>query len=103
MSRIGNRILTLPQGVTLTTEGNKVIVKGPKGELSTEVNKHIKVEVNGNELKITRDSDLYKNFHGTANANINNMIINFSRKFAFRTFNVNHVSISCNSYTSWNS
>ena len=75
MSRIGNRILTLPAGVTVTTEGNVVSVKGPKGELSTEINKHIKVEVDGNEVKITRDSDLYKNFHGTANANIKNMII----------------------------
>ena len=74
MSRIGNRILTVPAGVTVTTEGNIVSVKGPKGELSTEINKHIKVEVDGTELKVTRDSDAYKNFHGTANANISNMI-----------------------------
>lgn len=74
MSRIGNRILTIPAGVTVTTEGNRVNVKGPKGELSTEINKNIKVEVNGTELKITRTSDLFKNFHGTANANISNMI-----------------------------
>ena len=74
MSRIGNRILTLPAGVTVTTEGNVVSVKGPKGELSTEINKHIKVEVEGTEVKVTRDSDEYKKFHGTANANISNMI-----------------------------
>ncbi|MBR1376954.1 MAG: 50S ribosomal protein L6 [Bacilli bacterium] len=75
MSRIGNRILTIPAGVTVTTEGNVVSVKGPKGELSTEIDKHLKVEVNGTEVKITRESDLYKKFHGTANANIKNMII----------------------------
>ena len=81
MSRIGNRVLTLPSNVTLTVDGNKVTVKGPKGELSTEVNKHITVEVKGNEVVITRDNDNYKNFHGTANANIKNMIIGVSEGF----------------------
>ena len=74
MSRIGNRILTVPAGVTVSVNGNNVTVKGPKGELSTEVNANINVCVEENEVKITRNSDEYKNFHGTANANIKNMI-----------------------------
>mgnify|MGYP000997545969 CR=1 FL=1 len=37
MSRIGNKVLTLPAGVELSREGNVVTVKGPKGELSREV------------------------------------------------------------------
>lgn len=81
MSRIGNRVLNLPSNVTLTVDGNKVTVKGPKGELSTEVNKHITVEVKENEVVITRDNDNYKNFHGTANANIKNMIVGVSEGF----------------------
>ena len=81
MSRIGNRILTLPEGVSVTTNGNIVTVKGPKGELSTEINKNINVEVEGNEVKVTRTSDVYKNFHGTANANIKNMIIGVSEGY----------------------
>ena len=81
MSRIGNRILTLPSNVTLTVSGNIVTVKGPKGELSTEINKHITVEVNGEEVVIKRDNDNYKNFHGTANANIKNMITGVSEGF----------------------
>ena len=75
MSRIGNRILTIPAGVTVTVDGNKVSVKGPKGELSTEVNENITVSVKENTIEITRKNDDFKNFHGTANANINNMII----------------------------
>ena len=75
MSRIGDRILTLPENVTLTTNGNIVTVKGPKGELSTEVNSNITVAVEGSEVRVTRKSDAYKAFHGTANANIQNMII----------------------------
>ena len=35
MSRVGNRKLIIPAGVTLTVDGNVVTVKGPKGELST--------------------------------------------------------------------
>lgn len=74
MSRVGNRILTIPAGVTVSLDGNKVTVKGPKGELSTEINKNITVEVNDTEIKLTRDNDLFKKDHGTANAHISNMI-----------------------------
>lgn len=81
MSRIGNRVLTLPENVTLQADGNIVTVKGPKGELSTEINKNITVKVEGNEVKVERKSDEYKNFHGTANANINNMIIGVTKGF----------------------
>ena len=81
MSRVGNRKLILPAGVDLSVEGNIVKVKGPKGELSTEINKNITVNVNENEVTLTRKSDLFKNFHGTANANINNMIIGVTEGF----------------------
>ncbi|MCI9585211.1 MAG: 50S ribosomal protein L6 [Bacilli bacterium] len=81
MSRIGNRVLSLPENVTVTTDGNIVTVKGPKGELSTEINKNITVKVEGNELTVERKSDEFKNFHGTANANINNMIIGVTEGF----------------------
>lgn len=81
MSRIGNRILTVPAGVTVETNGNIVTVKGPKGELSTEINKNITVNVDGEELTVTRKSDEFKSFHGTANANINNMLIGVSKGF----------------------
>lgn len=75
MSRIGNRILTIPQGVTITVDDSTVKVVGPKGELSTEVNKNITVSVKENEVIVERKNDNFKNFHGTANANIKNMII----------------------------
>lgn len=81
MSRIGNRILTIPEGVTVTTNGNIVTVSGPKGQLSTEINSHITVKQEGNELKLERSSDEYKSFHGTANANIANMITGVTRGF----------------------
>jgi large subunit ribosomal protein L6 len=81
MSRVGNRVLTIPAGVTLTVDGNVVTVKGPKGELSTTLNENITVEVNGTEVTLKRKNDNFKNFHGTANANINNMIIGVTKGF----------------------
>ena len=81
MSRIGNRVLSIPENVSVVVNGTNVTVKGPKGELSADINKHITVNVEGNEVVITRDSDAYKNFHGTTNANIQNMIIGVSQGF----------------------
>lgn len=81
MSRIGNRKLVLPAGVTVNVDGTIVTVKGPKGELSTEIHPNITVKVDGNELSIERTDDSFKNFHGTANANIKNMIIGVTDGF----------------------
>ena len=75
MSRIGNRVLTIPENVTVSVLDNVVTVKGPKGELSTKINEGITLKVEGNELTLTRESDAIKKFHGTANSNIENMII----------------------------
>ena len=81
MSRIGNRELTIPANVTVSVNGNVVSVKGPKGELSTEINKNITVKVEDNKVICTRANDNFKNFHGTANANIKNMIIGVTEGF----------------------
>jgi len=75
MSRVGNREINIPAGVTVSVEGNVVSVKGPKGELSTKINENINVEITDSTLTVTRKNDNFKKFHGTANANIQNMII----------------------------
>ena len=59
MSRVGNRILTIPAGVTVSVDETNVTVKGPKGELSTNINEHIHVKITDSELKLTRDNDNY--------------------------------------------
>ncbi len=82
MSRIGDRILTIPANVTVAVEGNIVTVKGPKGELSTEVNRNITVHTSEDaKIMVTRKNDNFKHFHGTANANINNMLIGVTEGF----------------------
>ena len=76
MSRIGNRVLTIPEGVTVTSENGCITVKGPKGELSLNLDANISVLVEGNEVKVTRNSEIkkVKQMHGTTNALIANMI-----------------------------
>ena len=81
MSRVGNRTIIIPTGVTASVDGNTVTVKGPKGELSTVINENITVNINENEITLTRKNDNFKNFHGTANANINNMIVGVTKGF----------------------
>ena len=83
MSRIGNRKLVIPAGVTVTIDGNTVTVKGPKGELTNEFNKLIKIEQVDNEIICSRDNDAIftKSIHGTTNSLIENMIIGVSQGY----------------------
>ena len=83
MSRIGKRVLTIPANVNVDVNENKVTVKGPKGELSLEVIKTLKVNLNENTLTVEKlKEDKFTNqMHGTTNANINNMIIGVSEGF----------------------
>ncbi len=78
MSRIGKLPITIPAGVTVNVDEktNKVTVKGPKGELTQNVNPSIKVTVDGGVLKVERPDDERQSraFHGLYRALINNMV-----------------------------
>jgi len=50
MSRVGKKPILIPENVEVKIEGQKVIIKGPKGELSREIRPEIKVEVKGNQI-----------------------------------------------------
>ena len=80
MSRIGKRILTIPENVNVDVTDNEVIVKGPKGELKLDLIKTLKVVVNDNKLTVEKlkDDKFTNKMHGTTNANINTMIIGVS-------------------------
>ena len=76
MSRIGNRIIAIPEGVTVNVNDTTVSVHGPKGELLTNIGRGIHVEVADNTVIVKRENELIptKKLHGTTNANIANMI-----------------------------
>ena len=84
MSRIGKLPINIPAGVTVTvSKENLVTVKGPKGELSQEVNPDIKVSVEGAELTVTRPSDEknHRALHGLYRSLINNMVVGVSEGY----------------------
>jgi len=76
MSRIGNRILLVPEGVTVTIDGTHVTVKGPKGELSREFSRRMDISIEGNEITTKRLDEIKttRQLHGTTNSLIFNMI-----------------------------
>ena len=82
MSRIGNRIISVPEGVTVTEENGVVVVKGPKGELSLQVNPNITIKVEGNLVTLTRPNDTFKAIHGTSRALLANMVKGVSEGFS---------------------
>ena len=74
MSRIGNRIITIPAGVTVELNNNVVTVKGPKGELTQPMLKDITMRQEENTIILERKNENAKAMHGTMNALIANMI-----------------------------
>lgn len=84
MSRIGNKAITLPAGVTVeVAAGNYVTVKGPKGELSFQFNSELEIATEGSECVVKRPNDtkVMKMMHGTTRALLNNMIVGVSTGF----------------------
>ena len=77
MSRVGNKVIIVPEGVTVDiAENNTVTVKGDKGTLVRQFSPVITIQQDGNEIRVSRSSDLktHKQLHGTTRALLANMI-----------------------------
>ena len=77
MSRIGRMPVTVPAGVTVDiAEGNKVMVKGPKGTLERTLPTEMTIKMDGDQIVVTRPNDLkkMKYLHGLTRTLIANMI-----------------------------
>ncbi len=83
MSRIGNKPITVPDGVEVKIDGQKITVKGPKGTLEREIHGNISLEMNGNEINVTRkDNEAFNiGLHGLTRTLINNMIIGVTHEY----------------------
>ena len=81
MSRIGNKHIELPAGVTVTQEGNVAKVSGPKGTLNVAINSGIEMKVDGNIVSFTRQNEQKqtKQNHGTVRANVHNAVVGVSQ------------------------
>jgi large subunit ribosomal protein L6 len=74
MSRIGKKPIPLPKGVSYAVEGNTVVVKGPKGTVTTHMPGGVKLETNDGNLVVVRDDDSKAAIHGLVRALVNNSV-----------------------------
>ncbi|MBU5468019.1 50S ribosomal protein L6 [Virgibacillus sp. MSJ-26] len=83
MSRIGLKTIELPEGVEVKMDGNKVTVKGPKGELSRTIHNDMVVKMEDNTVNIERPNDLKetRSLHGTTRSLIANMVEGVNKGF----------------------
>jgi large subunit ribosomal protein L6 len=83
MSRIGKKEIPLPKGVEVREDAGAVVVKGPKGTLSTPIVADIKMSVENNVVKFERPNDEGKTraFHGLMRALVANNVKGVSEGF----------------------
>lgn len=83
MSRIGNKVITIPAGVEVSIVDNFATVKGPKGELKQQFDKDMTFNIEGSEITVVRPSDSkrHRTVHGTTRAILANMVEGVSAGF----------------------
>ncbi|MCA3630092.1 MAG: 50S ribosomal protein L6 [Methylobacterium sp.] len=83
MSKVGKKPVDVPSGVTPRVEGQKVSVKGPKGELSFLVPDDVAVTLEGNQISVNPRTETRKAraMWGTSRASINNIVTGVSKGF----------------------
>src|SRR5260370_2464008 len=84
MSRIGRKPVALPKGVTAQIEGQKVTVKGPKGEISRTLHEEMALSLEDGTVVVKRPSDesRHKALHGLTRTLIANMVDGVTKGFA---------------------
>ena len=92
MSRIGNKPITVPEGIEVSLNGQKITVKGPKGTLEREIHNNISVKLENGIITVARPNDQKENrsLHGLTRTLINNMIEGVSKEFT-KTLEINGV------------
>lgn len=78
--------MPIPEGVQVTIDGNRLIAKGPKGELVRDLPEAIQVRIEGNQIVVTRPSDnrVHRSLHGLTRALVANMITGVHEGFTRR-------------------
>ncbi len=83
MSRIGKKVIGIPDGVTVTRADANITVQGPKGVLSLAMPQHVEVVIGEGTVGITRPSEDRKarSEHGLVRTLIGNMVTGVSKGF----------------------
>ncbi|NLC77754.1 MAG: 50S ribosomal protein L6 [Clostridia bacterium] len=84
MSRIGRTPITIPAGVEVNLEGNRIQVKGPKGQLTRDLHPEMKIAVEGDQIVVTRPSDQkeHRSLHGLTRTLVSNMVEGVTKGFS---------------------
>lgn len=84
MSRVGKKVIEIPNDIAVSIDNNTVTVKGPKGELSKTLSERMTYKQEDNALEVIRptDSQEDRTVHGTTRALINNMVLGVSQGFS---------------------
>lgn len=80
MSRVGKNPITIPDGVTVSVDGIRVTVKGPKGEMARSFDPALTVAVDNGQVVVSRPSDhrRHRALHGLTRSLIQNMVTGVS-------------------------
>ncbi len=83
MSRIGRMPIPIPKGVEVKIEGNRVSVKGPRGQLVQEFDPNISASLKDDEIVVSRSTDQrhHRALHGLTRALLNNMVLGVTKGF----------------------
>ncbi|MSR03272.1 MAG: 50S ribosomal protein L6 [Gemmatimonadetes bacterium] len=83
MSRIGKRSVPVPKDVTVQINGNSILVKGPKGELSRIIHPTMKLAMDNGEVTVSRPNDepMHRALHGLSRTLVANMVEGVSKGF----------------------
>ncbi|MBB6675070.1 50S ribosomal protein L6 [Cohnella nanjingensis] len=84
MSRIGRKPIQVPNGVNVNLDNNVITVKGPKGSLSRELHKDMKLVIESDVITVERPSDnkLHRALHGTTRSVVANMVSGVTEGYA---------------------
>jgi len=83
MSRIGKRPVPLPKGVTAQMSGQRITVKGPKGEIGRTIHEDLSVAIEDASVLVKRPTDetKHKALHGLTRTLIANMVEGVTKGF----------------------
>lgn len=84
MSRLGKLPIELPSGTQAKLENGFVVVKGPKGELKTQIHNFVKVDIKENEINVSvknSEDKTQRSLWGLFRSLINNMVVGVNEGF----------------------
>lgn len=96
MSRLGKLPVAIPEKVEVALEPTRVVVKGPKGELSTQITGDVTISIDDGQVwvKPANDGKRARSMWGTVRSNVHNLVQGVTEGFS-RTLEVNGVGYRC--------